>query len=223
MNIRYILALLPAVAFAEGVPPKPAPVPVSVSGAVAGAVAGSVAGADSYSTATANPSASSLSTQTQTASSSTTNANTVSAASDSSSGGNTQQTSFRAPQNAPAVATAPAPIVGCGASASGGGSNTGGAAVLGFAWTTRECQGWTLASAYAALGDRVTACRVLNAQNTARRAKRRGVTLPDCETLTVPPSEVVRLIDTPPDLSSYVRKEDLREVADRITRQMVHK
>lgn len=214
---RYILALIPAVAFAEGVPVKPAPVPVSVSGAVAGALAAS----DSTASATANPT--SLASQTQTASSSTTNANTVSAASDSSSGGNTQQTSFRAPQNAPAVATAPAPIVGCGASASGGGSNTGGAAVLGFAWTTRECQGWTLASAYAALGDRVTACRVLNAQNTARRARKRGVTLPDCDALLIPPADTVRLIDTPPDLSSYARKEELREVADRITRQMVSK
>jgi hypothetical protein len=49
------------------------------------------------------------------------------------------------------------------------------------------------------------------------------VALPDCDALLMPPAEVVRLIDTPPDLSSYVRKEELREVADRITRAVVSK
>lgn len=184
--------ILVSPAFATGVkePPKPAPAPSAEAAAdsTSAALAASVAAAQANALSDASASSFSTANQSQVAqggasSSSTTNTNAPTATSTSSSGGNTQATEFRMPRQAPAIATAPAPIVGCGASGSGGGSNSTGSAIFGFSWVTAECHGWTLANAYAALGDRETACRVLNAQKAARRAAKRGVQLPDCRNL----------------------------------------
>ena len=211
MNRLMILALIPAASLANGVPVKPEPVTSSVSGA--------------ESIATANPSAtsSSLSTQAQTASSSTTTSTINDISNGASSGGNIVSSVMSQPRQAPAVSTAPAPIVGCGASGSAGGSNTGGAAVLGLSWVTVQCYDFMLAQAYQAAGAYAASCEVLNRSKAGRRARKRGVELPTCAAPVIPPADTVRLIDTPPDLSSYVRKEELREVTDRITRQMVAK
>lgn len=235
MKLMNLIFLAPMIVAAENVkPPSTPPQPVEVSSA-ASAIAAPVAAAVATQGQSSNTSTSTYNStyvenspdNNVSGSVNGANNNDVTNSSNisngASSGGNTLATEFRMPRQAPAVATAPAPIVGCGASGSAGGSNSGGAAILGFAWTTRECQGWTLASAYAALGDRVTACRVLNAQNTARRAKRRGVTLPDCGALLIAPTEPVPVIIPPVDLSGYVRKEELNEVTDRITRAMVSK
>lgn len=138
-----------------------------------------------------------------------------------------QAVQFSYPRQAPAVAQGSIALAGCGAGGNAGGSNTHGAAFLGLAWVTRECHGWTLAQTYAALGYIKAACEVANSQKAARRAQKRGATLPDCNNLPVPvapaepapaPSPAVVVVQTP-DLSPYATKEAL----DRATRQALSK
>jgi hypothetical protein len=138
-----------------------------------------------------------------------------------------QAVEFSYPRQAPSVAQGSIAIAGCGAGGNAGGSNTGGAAFLGFSWVTPECHGWTLAQTYAAIGDVKAACEVANSQKAARRAAKRGATLPDCNNLPVPvapaepapaPSPAVVVVQTP-DLSPYATKEAL----DRATRQALSK
>jgi len=69
---------------------------------------------------------------------------------------------------------------GCGAGIQGGGSNTRGAMLAGFAWTTSECYAFILAQAYQAVGQLEAACELLNTTNAARRATARGFKLPVC-------------------------------------------
>jgi outer membrane murein-binding lipoprotein Lpp len=137
-----------------------------------------------------------------------------------------QAVQFSYPRQAPAVAQGSLALAGCGAGGNAGGSNTHGAAFLGLAWVTRECHGWTLAQTYAALGYIKAACEVANSQKAARRAQKRGATLPDCDTLPVQPvapapaepSPAVVVVQTP-DLSQYVT----REVLDRVTERVLAK
>ncbi len=63
---------------------------------------------------------------------------------------------------------------GCGAGAQGGGSNTRGAMMAGFAWTTDECYAFILAQSFQAIGDRQSACEILLTTNAAKRAVKRG-------------------------------------------------
>jgi hypothetical protein len=70
---------------------------------------------------------------------------------------------------------------GCGAGAQGGGSNTRGAMMAGFAWTTDECYAFILAQSYQAIGQLKAACELLNTTNAAKRASKRGFALPSCE------------------------------------------
>jgi outer membrane murein-binding lipoprotein Lpp len=137
-----------------------------------------------------------------------------------------QAVHFSYPRQAPAVAQGSIALAGCGAGGNAGGSNTHGAAFLGLAWVTRECHGWTLAQTYAALGYIKAACEVANSQKAARRAQKRGATLPDCDALPVQPvapapaepAPAVVVVQTP-DLSQYVT----REVLDRVTERVLAK
>jgi hypothetical protein len=137
-----------------------------------------------------------------------------------------QAVQFSYPRQAPAVAQGSIALAGCGAAGIAAGSNTHGAAFLGLAWVTRECHGWTLAQTYAALGYIKAACEVANSQKAARRAQKRGATLPDCDALPVQPvapapaepAPAVVVVQTP-DLSQYVT----REVLDRVTERVLAK
>ena len=83
----------------------------------------------------------------------------------------------------PGVAQGSFAIQGCQSAGNAGGSNVGGSAFLGFGYTSAECYSFMLAQAYAAVGQQKTACDVLNSTKAAKRAEKRGVTLPDCAQL----------------------------------------
>lgn len=199
------------------------------------ATGGNATAAGGSATVTANPVATSTATGGAGGSASSTaaggaggTATATAGSAQSSSGGNSQSTSFNSPRQAPAVMTAPPTIVGCGAGGSAGGSNSGGAAVLGVSFVTAECHGWTLASAYAALGERKAACEVLNTQRSAKRAAARGATLPDCNNLTtiaVPVVEnknyetVIKIYPEAKDGTAYT-KEEVAEIESRMMKAL---
>lgn len=210
MKLTILLALIPAAALANNSPPPstPTPAPVAVSGSVAAAVAGSrseaSAGADASSTANGGNS---------TVESSVAAENTA----EGGSGGNGGNVTYRG-ASAPAVAQGSIGIVGCGAGGNAGGSNSHGAAFLGLSFVTPECHGWSLANAYLAIGERQAACEVLNTQKAAKRAKKRGAKLPDCNNLPVVvvpdvprETEPVVVNVAAPDLSLYATKAELAE------------
>ena len=137
-----------------------------------------------------------------------TNTNSVSSGSSSVSqggaafnGGNVQSSTDVVERSAPSVGLGVIAPNGCGAGVQGGGSGTGGAGMLGFAWTTSECYAFILAQSYNAIGDRKTACLVLNTTNAARRAAKRGLVLPSCEVTTV-----VTQGYTPEQVNAIVKK-----------------
>ncbi len=88
--------------------------------------------------------------------------------------GNTQQTTNVVERSAPGVGLGVIAPNGCGAGAQGGGSNTRGAMMAGFAWTTDECYAFILAQSFQAIGDRQSACEILLTTNAAKRAVKRG-------------------------------------------------
>jgi hypothetical protein len=49
---------------------------------------------------------------------------------------------------------------------------------------TSECHGWTLVNTLALLGDARGACEALHAQDSVRRAIRRGAKITPCDQLT---------------------------------------
>jgi hypothetical protein len=87
-------------------------------------------------------------------------------------------------RSAPALGQGSFAIQGCGVAGNAGGSQTGGSAFLGFGFTPEQCYDFQLAQAYASLGAYKSACEVLNASRAGQRAKKRGVSLPEC----APPS-----------------------------------
>jgi hypothetical protein len=123
-----------------------------------------------------------------------------------SSGGNVQSTSDVVERSAPSVGLGVIAPNGCGAGVQGGGSGTGGAGMLGFAWTTSECYAFILAQAYNAVGDRKTACLVLNTTNAARRAAKRGLVLPNCEPIKVSYNVVTPSTYTQEQVNAIVKK-----------------
>ena len=99
---------------------------------------------------------------------------------------------------------------GCGAGVQGGGSNTRGAMLAGFAWTTSERYAFIYAQAQQALGDRYGACMALNTTDAAKRVVKRGGKLTDCSiylqtvttVVTAPPAKVY----TQEQVNAIVRK-----------------
>lgn len=85
-------------------------------------------------------------------------------------------------------------VNGCGNAVSGGGSNTKGAVLAGFSWTTDECYAFILSQGYQAVGQTDAACEVLNTTNAAQRAVKRGMKLPVCISEV---NVVTRVVTTP--------------------------
>lgn len=83
-------------------------------------------------------------------------------------------------RSAPALGQGSFAIQGCAVAGNAGGSQTGGGAFLGFGFTPEQCYDFQLAQAYASLGAYKSACEVLNASRAGQRAKKRGVSLPEC-------------------------------------------
>jgi hypothetical protein len=104
---------------------------------------------------------------------------------DASNAGNTQSSVYAVERSAPPVGPGVIAPNGCGAGAQGGGSNTRGAMMAGFAWTTDECYAFILAQSFQAIGDRTSACEILLTTNAAKRAIKRGATFKQCVTTVV--------------------------------------
>ena len=96
---------------------------------------------------------------------------------------NAQSLTVNEVRQTPGMAQGSFAIQGCQSAGNAGGSNVGGSAFLGFGYTSAECYSFMLAQAYAAVGQQKTACDVLNSTKAAKRAEKRGVTLPDCAQL----------------------------------------
>lgn len=88
---------------------------------------------------------------------------------------------YEQPRQAPAVAQGSIIPPSCGAGGNAGGSNSHGAAFLGFSWVTADCHRYIAAQNYMALGMPDFACEILNTTKTAKRVVRElGIPLPDC-------------------------------------------
>lgn len=174
-------ALLAVASTAFATPPhhaphKPTPKPV--------AVATSSSTSSSKSQASADADVSNTNTVAPTISPTIAPTNTV--ANDNRSNANNegvdQALSITNPRNAPGLGQGSLYIPECGAAGNAGGSNTHGAAFLGFAWTPRDCKLLQTAAAYAALGMKNTACEMVNGTSAAKaRFKELGIHPPICD------------------------------------------
>jgi hypothetical protein len=140
-------------------------------------------------------------------------ANTNTSESSATNGGNVQSsnTTENVQRSAPAIGLGIIAPNGCGAGVQGGGSNTKGAMLAGFAWTTDECYAFILAQSYQAIGQTQAACEILSTTNAAKRAAKRGVTLPAC----LPPAPVVVIQQMP---GTYTQEQ-----VDIIVKKMLRK
>ena len=226
MNTKsFILTacLIPAAAFATG---TPAPEPVSTSqataqsaalaaaqaGAIAGASATGGAGGAGGDAAASATGGAATSTQQQTA--------TGIGGSATASQGNQQTLAYTERRQAPSVGQGGISVPACGAGGNAGGSNTGGAAFLGLAFTPRDCKLLLAASAYQALGMYDAACEMVNGVSVVRaRWRELGVSAPSCEVkppepvAVAAPSVVVNATITPDvvthaELAESQRRQD---------------
>ena len=117
-------------------------------------------------------------------------------------------------RQAPSVGEGTIIISGCAVSGNAGGSNTHGSAFLGIGFTTSECYAFILAQAYQAVGEKQTACQILNTTNAAARAVKRGITLPAC----FPPPPIVVNQPVPVVPGTYTKEQ-----VDQIVRKIVSK
>lgn len=131
--------------------------------AFAGASAGAEAAAEAASSATAG--------QTQTATGGT-----------ASNAGNAQSIAIQHQRSAPSLGQGSLMPSGCGMGANAGGSQPGGAAFLGFSFTTAECYKFLLAQHLTAIGMVDSACDVLMSTKSATAAyKKAGLAKPKCD------------------------------------------
>lgn len=154
-----------------------------------------------------------LSIQTQTQQQSQQTA--ASASASANNAGNSQITNFSSPRQAPSIGQGSFAIQGCGVAGNAGGSQSSGAAFLGFAFTPQQCYDFMLAQAYASVGAERAACEVLNKSKAGRRAEKRGVVLPICSTPILPPAS--------PPVSINVQPANCTEQTDRAFKQCVKK
>lgn len=134
--------------------------------------------------------------------------------------GNAQSTTIntKVERSAPAAVQGSIAISGCSVGGNAGGSNVGGAGFLGLAFTPPECYAFALAQAYQAVGEQKTACLVLNSTNAAKRAVKRGVTLPSCKPFV---AEVTPQVTG--DTTEFVTRPELAEHERRIVGAVVGK
>ena len=190
-----MFALIAPAVFATGPSPKPAPAPVTVNQpiAVAGAAAGAKAEADAKAAsvsvsnaeggnAKSNSYAEGGNALAKGGNATATGGNAEGGNSDASSnsGGNSLTVNERHVRQAPGLAQGSFAIIGCGVAANAGGSGPGGAGFLGFGFTPEQCYDFMLADAYCSAGATQACCEVLNNSKAGRRAKARGVRLPEC-------------------------------------------
>lgn len=102
------------------------------------------------------------------------------------------------PQMAPAVGQGSLLISGCSAGGNAGGSSVHGAAFLGFGWTPHDCYLFYQAQAYLAVGEKKTACEVLNHTHAMQKLVKEGITLPSCEPPPMPQPTVVQVVAPAP-------------------------
>ena len=227
MKRRWIvLALVPSLALAENAPPKPvpAPQPAPVSQSLAGATAGAAAAATG-----GDAGALALSSPVVTVSPVITAAPTADALGVGGAGGNAgaeatggggvgtvygDTTNVRARALGlviPGVTAAPAVPGACLTHSRGWGvlgmGATGGTRIDATCAERQQCLAiadrFAQAGMWQAMADQLATCGAVKA--------------------AAPSIEVTRVPAAPVDLSSYVRRDELRETADRITRQMVSK
>ena len=114
-------------------------------------------------------------------------------------------TTYQQVRQAPSIAQGSFAISGCNVAGNAGGSNTHGAAFLGFGWTPKECYAFMLAQAYQSIGQYKAVCDILRNTKTGKRMERDGVELPEC----LPEIVIV------PDMSEYATKEELNRAFQR--------
>lgn len=126
---------------------------------------------------------------------------------------------YEAKRSAPSIAAASVyPTAGCQGGVSLGGSGSGGAGLLGFSFTKRECETVVLAQNFAAIGMAETSCDLLKTTKAWRRATERNPQLAaNCE----PKPESVAVAEPAPvaDTSQFVTREELAERDRRIIQQ----
>lgn len=181
----------------------------SLSGAVAhGGDGGSASALGGASTATATGGS---------ADSSATGGNATGGAASATNNGNANVSlnqTYEAKRNAPAIA-APSiyPTAGCQAGVSMGGSGPGGAGLLGFSFTKKECEIVVLAQNFASIGMTDTACDILKTTKAFQRTGLKDVPCVTPKPLPPPavPAAPTNLTVTTPDLSQYVKRDELAE------------
>lgn len=121
-------------------------------------------------------------------------------------------------RQAPSIGQGSFAIQGCGVAGNAGGSNSTGAVFLGLGWTPAQCYDFMLAQAYQSVGERKTACEVLNNTKAGKRAKKNGVIMPNCDQPVVAPvvsaapeskTIIVPVVYSEKDTTEYVTKEEL--------------
>lgn len=152
--------------------------------------------------------------QAQSADASADSRSTSSASATSSSGGNAQSISYSHQRSAPSLGQGSLMPAGCGMGANAGGSQPGGAAFLGFVFTTSECYKFILAQHLTAIGMVDSACDVLMSTRAATNAyKKAGLSKPKCDA-----PEAVRPVESKPTVvilesnstSGLATKEELK-------------
>lgn len=119
-------------------------------------------------------------------------------------------------RSAPSVAQGALYAGQCVAAGNAGGSNTGGSAFLGLAFTPYECHLARQAAAYEAAGDSVTACEIRRRSPSMLRLKKQtGFEPPPCYP-KVPVAPALAVQPDPVDTSQFVTKDDLAERDRRI-------
>lgn len=138
---------------------------------------------------------------------------------DASNAGLTQAVNFVQRRNAPSVGQGSLMPSGCGAAGNAGGSQEGGAAFLGIAWTTDQCYALLAAASYAAIGMPDTSCDLLNSMKSVQRAyKRIGKSLPDCTTAeNRDPTPAVVVLDShdPAQKDTSPTRDEVNEAINR--------
>jgi hypothetical protein len=140
--------------------------------------------------------------------------------------GNTQtiNSSYKGVRNAPSVALgAVYPTASCQGGVGLGGSGVNGSGLLNFSFTKKECETVVLAQNFAALGMPDVSCEILK---TTKAWKRAVVNNPElaahCEQ-PEPASQAQAAVASPPDMSSYVKRDELQERDARMLRTMSKK
>jgi hypothetical protein len=192
-SLFLAIALLPALALANGKhptkPPKPAPAPTTATTATSSA--------DAVATSSAEQAQGQQQGQVQ-------GQGQQQSANASNEGVSVSSTTTYQRQ-APSTAQGSLMIGSCGAGGNAGGSNTRGSAFLGLAWTPADCKLLLAAAAYQAIGMNDAACEMINGISTVKaRWKALKATPPSC---AVTPAT---------DLTQYVTKDQLAESQKRI-------